>query len=44
MHNNDTVCTEEQLAAMEKEADASADNVIKQVTAKNQAVLECVGG
>lgn len=33
MHN-DTVCTEEQLAAMEKEADASADNVIKQVTAK----------
>jgi len=30
----DTVCAEERLAAMEKEAGAVADNVIKQVTAK----------
>jgi len=30
----DTVCTEEQIVALEKEAGAVADNVIKQVTAK----------
>jgi hypothetical protein len=30
----DTVCAEERLASMEKEAGAVADNVIKQVTAK----------